>query len=164
MEQRGSLFGVNRLVSEDVFRPTSRPQAEESLPCVRGGVTSSQTGDGRVVIYRSLTISQAEQLVQVTIPQPQAAAPFTQGGLWQELFQFLSFVPRPVSTPLRHGLRRATSPQGEARGQKFRKYSHKKEVLDKGGAIMIGYPLTSCCISSKRSQRLCSFGGLPAVL
>ena len=45
----------------------SRPQAK-SLPCARGGVTSSQTGDGRVVICRSLTISQAELPMQVTIP------------------------------------------------------------------------------------------------
>ena len=85
---------ANADVQKEILRsavfPSSRPAARKSLPCARGGVTSPQTGDGRVVIYRSLTLSQAEQLMQVTIPQPQAAAPFAQGGLWQ-----LSFYSAP---------------------------------------------------------------------
>ena len=74
----------------------SRPPSarrRKSLPCARGGGTSSQTGVGRVVVYRSLTTSQSNLNLQVTIPQPQAAAPFAQGGLRQCLFRF----PTPVS-------------------------------------------------------------------
>ena len=45
-------------------KTSSRPQAK-SLPCARGG--GPQTGDGRVVICRSLTISQAELLRVLTL-------------------------------------------------------------------------------------------------
>ena len=114
--------------------PSSRPR-RNSLPCARGCVTSPQTGDGRVVIFHSLTTSQAGLFMQVTIPLvvadyvscaishriairlthsvapplpntttllgcvwvPWLTAPFAQRGLWQELVQFLSFVPRPAT-------------------------------------------------------------------
>ena len=69
----------------------------KSLPCARGGGTSPQTGDGRVVICHSLTTSQAKtEHTGYNPPVSKLTAPFAQGGLGQRPFQFLSFVPRPV--------------------------------------------------------------------
>ena len=103
--QKPSKSNLPRLpsgeLSPEATERGSRPvRRRKSLPCARGGVTSSQTGDGRVVIYRSLTISQARPFMQVTIPHRLRRSPLCTRGPCPRTVSYPIFCPAGMKSLL----------------------------------------------------------------
>ena len=85
----------------ETFVPRPARRRKESLPCARGGGTSSQTGVGRVVTGSLFdVIFSGEDSTGYNPPVSKLTAPFAQGGLGETLLQGLTFVPRPAAAAL----------------------------------------------------------------
>ena len=87
--------------------PVPRPRPwRRSLPCARGGGSSSQTGDGRVVTGSLFdVIFSGEDSAGYNPPVSKLTAPFTQGGLGKRCFKsyLSSLVPAARTIPSRPG-------------------------------------------------------------
>ena len=83
------FYGILIGKGAEFLRPVPCSPLRKSLPCARGGA-GPQTGAGRVVICRSLTISQARLPMQVTIPRPVRRRNSNRAGGAPFLFTFHS--------------------------------------------------------------------------